>query len=441
MLSMYEIIRKKRDGQRLSDEEIRFFIQGYVKNEIPDYQMAALLMAMFLRGLDADESNSYTEAMLHSGRVIDLSDISGIKVDKHSTGGVGDKVSIILAPIVAAAGVPVPMISGRGLGHTGGTLDKLESIPNFRVNMTVPEFKERLQKVGACLIGQTDEIVPADKKIYALRDVTATVESIPLICGSIMSKKIAEGIDALVLDIKTGSGAFMKEYDQSKELARQLIQIGERFGKKTIAYITNMNQPLGRAVGNWLEIKECLEAMQGKGPQDLLEVTLTLSGAMIYLGGKVETIEDGIGLAKQILDSGAAMEKFLEIVVSHNGDPHFLFHPDQYPKSRFEVQVKAEQDGYLAKVDAFQVGLTAVILGAGRRKAEDDIDPKAGIMVHKKAPQKVSKGDVIMTFYTDKESVLQEAQERLQQAVSYSQSEPQAEKMILEYLDKDVLAQ
>ncbi len=441
MLSMYEIIRKKRDGLKLTDEEIRFFIQGYVKNEIPDYQMAALLMAMFLRGLDENESNSYTEAMLHSGKVIDLSDIPGIKVDKHSTGGVGDKVSIILAPIVAAAGVPVPMISGRGLGHTGGTLDKLESIPHFRVNMTIPEFKERLQTVGACLIGQTDEIVPADKKIYALRDVTATVESIPLICGSIMSKKIAEGIDALVLDIKTGSGAFMKEYDQSKELARQLIQIGERFGKKTIAYITNMNQPLGEAVGNWLEIKECLDAMQGNGPQDLLEVTLTLAGAMIYLGGKVKTIDDGIGLAKQILDSGAAMEKFLEIVVAHNGDPHFLFHPDQYPKNRFEVQVKARQDGYLANVDAFQVGLTAVILGAGRRKADDDIDPKAGIMVHKKAPQKVAKGDVVMTFYTDNEAILKEAEDRLQKAITYSQTEPPAEKMILEFLDKDILKQ
>ncbi len=440
MLSMYEIIRKKRDGQKLSDEEIRFFIQGYVKDEIPDYQMAALLMAMFLRGLDADESNSYTEAMLHSGKVIDLSDIPGIKVDKHSTGGVGDKVSIILAPIVAAAGVPVPMISGRGLGHTGGTLDKLESIPNFRVNMTIPEFKERLQTVGACLIGQTAEIVPADKKIYALRDVTATVESIPLICGSIMSKKIAEGIDALVLDIKTGSGAFMKEYAQSKELARQLIQIGERFGKKTVAYITNMEQPLGRAVGNWLEIKECLQTMQGEGPEDLLEVTLTLAGAMIYLGGKTASFEDGYGLAKQILDSGAAMEKFLEIVVAHNGDPHFLFHPDQYPQSRFSVEVKAEQDGYLRKIDAFQVGLTGVLLGAGRSKAEDDIDPKAGIMVHKKAPQRVARGEVIMTFYTDREDVLAEAEKRLQQAIEYTQNQPPAPKMILEYLDKDRLA-
>ena len=256
-----------------------------------------------------------------------------------------------------------------------------------------------------------------------------------------MSKKIAEGIDALVLDIKTGSGAFMKEYDQSKELARQLIQIGERFGKKTIAYITNMNQPLGEAVGNWLEIKECLDAMQGNGPQDLLEVTLTLAGAMIYLGGKVKTIDDGIGLAKQILDSGAAMEKFLEIVVAHNGDPHFLFHPDQYPKNRFEVQVKARQDGYLANVDAFQVGLTAVILGAGRRKADDDIDPKAGIMVHKKAPQKVAKGDVVMTFYTDNEAILKEAEDRLQKAITYSQTEPPAKKMILEYLDKDILKQ
>ena len=402
MLSMYEIIRKKRDGQILDKEEIGFFINGYVKNEIPDYQIAALLMAMFIRGLNEQESNHYTEAMLHSGEIIDLGDIPGLKVDKHSTGGVGDKVSIILAPIVAAAGVPVPMISGRGLGHTGGTLDKLESIPNFRVNMSINEFKERLEKVGACLIGQTEKIVPADKKIYALRDVTATVESIPLICGSIMSKKIAEGIDALVLDIKTGNGAFIKEYDRSRELARQLIKIGERFGKKTIAYITNMNQPLGQAVGNWLEIKECWDTMQKKGAPDLIEVTLTLAGAMIYLGGKTETIEDGIGLAKQILDSGAAMEKFMEIVAAQNGDPHYLFHPDQYPKAKYGVEIKATQDGYLAQVDAFKVGLTAVLLGAGRAKAEDAIDPSAGILVHKKAPQKVLQGDVIMTFFTDK---------------------------------------
>ncbi len=439
MLSMYEIIRKKRDGHVLSDEEIRFFINGYVKNEIPDYQMAALLMAMFIRGLNEQESNAYTEAMLHSGEIIDLSDIPGIKVDKHSTGGVGDKVSIVLAPIVGAAGVPVPMISGRGLGHTGGTLDKLESIPGFRVYLNTSEFKALLKKVGVGLIGQTEKIVPADKKIYALRDVTATVESIPLICGSIMSKKIAEGIDALVLDIKTGNGAFMKEYDQARELAKQLIQIGERFGKRTIAYMTNMDQPLGEAVGNWLEIKECLDMMQGKSPDDLLEVTLTLAGAMIYLGGRADSVEDGMGLAKQILDSGAALEKFMEIVVAQNGDPHYLFHPEQYPTCKHTVEIKARQDGYLAMVDAYKVGLTAVLLGAGRAKAEDKIDPSAGIMVHKKAPQQVRKGEPIMTFYTDRGEILEEAERRLHEAITYSETPPPAPKMILEYLDKETL--
>ncbi|NOX88323.1 MAG: thymidine phosphorylase [Calditrichaeota bacterium] len=435
MLSMYEIIRKKRDGLRLTEEEIRFVIKGYTKGRVPDYQMASLLMAMFIRGLDENESRVYTDAMLNSGQIIDLSDIPGIKVDKHSTGGVGDKVSIILAPIVAAAGVPVPMISGRGLGHTGGTLDKLESIPGFRVNLTIPEFKERLQKVGACLIGQTEEIVPADKKIYALRDVTATIESIPLICGSIMSKKIAEGIDALVLDIKTGSGAFMKEYEQSKELARQLIGIGEQFNKRTMAYITNMNQPLGNAVGNWLEIKECLDTLNGNGAEDLVEVTLTLAGTMIFLGEKADGIEDGIDKAREILRSGAAMDKFLEIVVAQNGDTHFLFHPDQYPKARYETEVKASTAGYLKQIDALKVGLAAVLLGAGRTRSEDEIDPKAGIIIHKKAPQKVEKDEVIMTLYTDNKQIIPEALKRLQDAIDYSETQPIPESLIFEFLD------
>ncbi len=435
MLNMYEIIRKKRDGQVLSEPEIYFVIEQYTTGNIPDYQMSALLMAMFLRGMNDDESHIYTDAMLHSGKVIDLADVPGVKVDKHSTGGVGDKVSIILAPIVAAAGVPVPMISGRGLGHTGGTLDKLESIPGFRVNLSIPEFKEILARVGACLIGQTDELVPADKKIYALRDVTATIESIPLICGSIMSKKIAEGIDALVLDIKTGNGAFMKAYDDAKELARQLIKTGERFGKKTVAYLTNMNQPLGHAVGNWLEMRECLDALQGHGPEDLMEVTLTLAGAMIHLGKMADSFEQGRSLAEELLASGAAWEKFLEIVRAQNGDPHYLFHPDKYPQARYSAEVKASRAGYLKEVNALEVGLTAVLLGAGRQKSDDRIDPKAGIMVHKKAPQKVHSGETLMTIYTDDEAVLEEARKRLEKAVTYSDQPPEAEPLIFEFLD------
>ena len=437
MLSMYEIIRKKRDGFDLTAEEIEFVVQGYTKGTIPDYQMSALLMAIFLRGMNEAESHVYTDALLHSGEVIDLSEIAGIKVDKHSTGGVGDKVSIALAPIVAAAGVPVPMISGRGLGHTGGTLDKLESIPQFRVNLEIDEFKSILKQVGACLIGQTQTVVPADKKIYALRDVTATIESIPLITGSIMSKKIAEGINALVLDIKTGSGAFMRNYDQAKELARQLINTGERFGIKTLAYLTNMDQPLGRAVGNWLEIMECMDVLNGKGPRDLIEITVTLAGTMIFLGQKSESIEQGKSLARELLASGAAREKFLEIVKAQNGDPYFLLQPESYPKPKYAQEVVAEQDGFIKRIDALEVGLTAVMLGAGRQKAEDQIDPKAGILIHKKAGEAVKKGQPIMTIFTDLKNALQPAGERLQKAVSYAEEAVRGEPLIFEFLDKN----
>lgn len=437
MLNMYEIIKKKRDAQALTAEEIEFAVNGYTTGRVPDYQMSALLMAMFIRGLNEEESHVYTEALLNSGERIDLSAIPGIKVDKHSTGGVGDKVSIVLAPLVAAAGVPVPMISGRGLGHTGGTLDKLESIPQFRVNLEIDEFKIIIKKVGACLIGQTQTIVPADKKIYALRDVTATIESIPLITGSIMSKKIAEGINALVLDIKTGSGAFMREYDRARELARQLIQTGERFGIKTVAYLTNMDQPLGQTVGNWLEVMECMDVLNGAGPQDLIDITVTLAGAMIFLGKKAETIEQGKQLARELLQSGAAREKFIEIVKAQNGDPYFLLQPDSYPQAKYQAKVLAEKDGYIQRIDALETGLSAVMLGAGRQKAEDQIDPKAGIVIYKKAGQQVKKDEPIMTVYSDKESVIKPTVQRLQKAVSYADEKPRAEPLIFEFLDKD----
>ncbi len=437
MYSMYEIIKKKRDQHILTEDEIEFVVQGYTKGTIPDYQMAALLMAIFLRGMNAEESHIYTNALLHSGETIDLSDIEGIKVDKHSTGGVGDKVSIVLAPIVAAAGVPVPMISGRGLGHTGGTLDKLESIPQFRVNLDINEFKSILKQIGVCLIGQTETLVPADKKIYALRDVTATIESIPLITGSIMSKKIAEGINALVLDIKTGSGAFMQKYEQAKELAKQLITTGERFGIRTVAYMTNMDQPLGKAIGNWLEIMECMDVLNGGGPKDLIELTLTLAGAMIYLGEKAHSIEQGKEIAQQMLDSGKAKEKFLEIVKAQNGDPVFLLQPETYPQPKYAMEVKATEKGFIKRIDALEVGLTAVMLGAGRQKAEDQIDPKAGILIHKKAGEWADPNSPIMTIYTDKKEILEPAVQRLQAAVSYSSSEPDTEPLIFEFLNKD----
>jgi pyrimidine-nucleoside phosphorylase len=396
-------------------------------------------MAIYLNGMDEIESQALMEAYLHSGQIINLDHIPRIKVDKHSTGGVGDKVSIILAPIVAAAGVIVPMISGRGLGHSGGTLDKLESIPGFRVDYTIDEFKGTLERTGTCLIGQTAELAPADKKIYALRDVTATVQSIPLISASIMSKKIAEGIDALVLDVKTGIGAFMTDHDQAVRLAKSLIRIGEDAGKNTIAYITEMNNPLGNTVGNWLEIEECVECLQGKGPDDLMEVTYQLAGAMIRLGGITESVESGIELSKNLIDNGQAWEKFLEIVKTQEGETDLLLNPDKYPPSEFRAEYSAPQTGWIESINAFEVGTITVHLGAGRFKSEDDIDFKAGIRFHKKVGQKVEKGTPIFTLYTDKKEIVQDSVNRLAKVIKISSNPVSPPKMILDYIDKSHL--
>jgi len=438
-MTVYEIISKKRDGRPLSSEEIKFFIDGYIHGEIPDYQMSALLMAIYLRGMDNKESHALMESYLHSGQIINLDHISGIKVDKHSTGGVGDKVSIILAPIVSAAGVIVPMISGRGLGHSGGTLDKLESISGFIVDYNVNEFKRNLEQTGTCLIGQTKELAPADKKIYALRDVTATVQSTPLISASIMSKKIAEGIDALVLDVKTGVGAFMTTHEKAKQLAKSLIRIGEDAGKKTIAYITDMNNPLGNTVGNWLEIEESIECLQNKGPNDLMEVTHQLAGAMIYLGKKAESIDAGIELSKKLIASGKAWEKFVEIVKAQGGDIELLFNPEKYPRSAFQATYISPENGWITSIDAFEVGTTAVNLGAGRLKSEDKIDHKAGIRFHKKTGQKIKKGTAILTLFTDKKEVVQDSLNKLANAILIKQEPVPQRKMILDYLDKSNL--
>lgn len=439
-MTAYEIISKKRDGIKLSADEIGYMINGFTDGSVPDYQMSAFLMAVYFRGMDESETKTITHTMLNSGEVVDLSKIDGIKVDKHSTGGVGDKVSIILAPIVAAAGIPVPMISGRGLGHTGGTLDKLESIPRFRVNYSIAEYRKKIKKTGTCLIGQTPTLVPADKKMYALRDVTATIQSIPLITGSIMSKKMAEGIDALVLDVKTGKGAFMQSLENARILAKSLISVGEDFGKPTIAYITDMNQPLGNAVGNWLEIKECIEAMQSNGPADLMEVTHQLCGAMIYLGKRAKSIDEGIIISKEMIDSGRAWQKFLEIVEEQDGETYFVEHPANYPKAKYEVEYNADQDGYIAGINPLEVGLTAVKLGAGRQKSDDPIDPKAGIVIHKKPGDAVNPGDKVMTFYTDKKEEIEQAWKHLEGSVEYSFDKPAKAKRIIEYLDKQSLS-
>ena len=438
-MTAYELISKKRDGLELTDEEIAFIIDGFTKGSLPDYQMSAFLMATYFQSMNDRETLSLTRSMLESGETVDLSEIPGIKVDKHSTGGVGDKVSIVLAPIVAAAGIPVPMISGRGLGHTGGTLDKLESIPGFRVDYSIAEYKEKIAKIGVCLIGQTPMLVPADKKMYALRDVTATIQAIPLITGSIMSKKLAEGIDALVLDVKTGKGAFMQSYNDSVKLAKKLIAVGEQFGIPTIAYITNMNEPLGNKIGNWLEIEECIDALHGKGPADLMEITHQLSGTMIYLGGTADSIEQGVTISKEMIESGKAFNKFLEIVKEQNGDVSYIESPEKYTKAKFNSEIKAEQSGYIQAINSLEMGFTAVALGAGRQKSDDIIDPEAGIILHKKTGEMVDSGETLLNIHTNKQEVLQTAEKRLKQAIQIGTRAAKAEALIFERLDKNSL--
>lgn len=432
-----ELIRKKRDGGILTKSELETFIGGFVKGEIPDYQMSAFLMAAFLKGMTDEETATFTEVMLHSGEVVDLSLISGIKVDKHSTGGVGDKVSLILAPMVAACGVPVPMISGRGLGHTGGTLDKLESIPGFSTTLTMDEYKKVIAEIGLVLIGQTKEIAPADKRMYALRDVTATVESIPLIAGSIMSKKLAEGIDALVLDVKTGNGAFMKTHDDSVALARALVGIGTAVGKKTVGFITDMNQPLGMAIGNWCEVVESVECLRGKNVPDLMEVTYVLGGAMVYLGGKAASIEEGMNLCHSAIWSGKAYDKFVAIAKRQGGDVSFLDQPSKYPASTYSVEVKSETSGVVSSFETMRIGLLAIELGAGRKKVDDVIDPKAGIILRKKIGDRVEKGEVMAVIYTDRKQALDSATIELSSCMGISDRPVEQKPVIHAFVDKD----
>jgi pyrimidine-nucleoside phosphorylase len=439
-MNIVELIRKKRDGAALTEEEFRFLISGYVEGVVPDYQMSAFLMACYFRGLSNLETLTLTRLMMHSGAVIDLSDIPGVKVDKHSTGGVGDKVSLILAPIVASCGVPVPMISGRGLGHTGGTLDKLESIPGFRTNLSLAEYRSVIKDIGVVMIGQTNEITPADKKMYALRDVTATVESIPLIASSIMSKKLAEGIDALVLDVKTGRGAFMPTYEKSVELAQTLVSIGTHFQKQTIAFITDMNEPLGSTIGNWLEVVESVECLRGtRGTDDLssdlMELTHTLAGAMLMLGKKAETIAEGIALSKQSISSGRAYEKFLQLVSRQGGDRFAIENLEQYPLPNHSLEVKTLREGYIASIDALELGLTAIMLGAGREKLDDSIDHKAGIILKKKSGDRVEIGDTLAVLMTDRSDVLESARKRILNSYTISPRPPERRKLILSLVD------
>ncbi|MCH8032991.1 MAG: thymidine phosphorylase [Bacteroidetes bacterium] len=429
-MNTVELIIKKRTGKALSKEEIIFLINSYTKGKTPDYQFSALLMAILLKGMTKTETSHLTKAMLHSGKVIDLSSIKGPKVDKHSTGGVGDKTSLILAPIVAAAGVNVPMISGRGLGHTGGTLDKLESIPGFRTDLSLKEYKSVLKKCGAVLIGQTKDIAPADKLIYSLRDVTGTVESIPLITGSIMSKKLAEGIDGLVLDVKTGSGAFMRETKDAIELANSLISTAKAFNKKVIAFITDMNQPLGDYIGNWLEVYESIKILRGEQKGDLLDLSLNLSGAMIYLGGIAGSIKRGVEIAKEQINNGKAFEKFVQMVELQGGSTKFILHPEKYPKSKFITKLKSTKDGYVKGINTFQIGMAALELGAGRKTKTDKIDPKAGIVFKIKLGGKIKKGGVVAELHSQSMDKINTAKEIILNAITFSKQKTTKPKLI-----------
>lgn len=433
-MNMISIIEKKRDGKTLTDNEIKWVIQSYVADQIPDYQMSSLLMAIFQQGMTFNESAWLTGAMLNSGERIRLNNIPGIKTDKHSTGGVGDKVSLILGPIVAALGVRVPMISGRALGHSGGTLDKLEAIPGFNTRLSIPEMKKEMAEIGISLIGQTDTLVPADKKIYALRDATGTVPSIPLVTASIMSKKIAEGAQRLVLDVKTGRGAFFKTQDMAEELAARLIAIGQKHNLPATALLTTMDQPLGYAVGNWLETREAIDTLQGKGPADLVEVTVALSSLMLLAAERVSSINEGIKLAEKAIQSGQAMEKFLEIVKWQGGDTTVVLNPALYPSAASSMEICSPSAGYVGEADALIIGQTSMQIGAGRLKKEDDINYTAGIVLRKKVGDTVQKGEVLAIAYGNTTGLLNAHKTQLQQAFKIVAKPPEVRPLILKII-------
>lgn len=404
-----DLIRKKRDSGEHSREEINFLISGYTLGEIPDYQMAAWVMAVWIRGLNHSELAFLTEAMLYSGEILNHFEIPGKKVDKHSTGGVGDKTSLILAPIVAAGGLTVPMISGRGLGHTGGTLDKLEAIPGFNVNLSLEEFRRVLRECGMGLIGQTAEIAPADKMIYALRDATSTVENIGLICASIMSKKLAEGIDALVLDVKTGSGAFMKREEDAVQLAEVMVETGKRMGKKVVALISDMDQPLGRTAGHATEIVECIEVLNGRGPADLRELSIELSAWMFFLGERTKSLDEGRRLAETMIVTGQATQKFKQGIRLQGGDERVVDDPRLLPRACFHAVVSSSAAGFITSTDCQQFGIALAMLGGGREKKEDKIDHAVGLEFHKRIGDPVKKGEPLATIHYNAEAKLAEA--------------------------------
>lgn len=431
-MRMYDIIHKKREGGELTREELRFFVQGFTRGEIPDYQASALLMAIFFRGMTRRETGDMTLEMAGSGDRVDLSALPGIKVDKHSTGGVGDKTSLIIGPIAAACGVTIAKMSGRGLGHTGGTVDKLESIPGLRTDIPRQEFFDIVKRTGLSIIGQSGNLCPADKKLYALRDVTATVESLPLIASSIMSKKIAAGADAILLDVKVGSGAFMKTLEDSRALAREMVRIGSQVGRQTVALITDMDMPLGRKIGNALEVQEAVEVLSGKGDHRLRSLCLELSANMVYLGRQAETMEGAQAKAVEAVRSGGALEKLRQMAEAQGGDPSYITNPEKFTISPACVEIAAPQGGYITRLDAEGCGLAAVELGAGRETKESPIDFGAGIVLMKNKGDRVEKGQPIARLYAQSEALCRRGEERFFQALEVGPQAPQTGPMLLD---------
>lgn len=433
-MNMVDIIFKKREGGKLSEEEIDFFIKGYTEGTIPDYQASALLMAIFFKGMDKEETYQLTKAMKYSGDVVDLSSIKGIKVDKHSTGGVGDKTTLVVGPLAAACGVPVAKMSGRGLGFTGGTVDKMESIPGFKTTLEAEVFMNLVNTVGLSVIGQTAHIAPADKKIYALRDVTATIDNLSLITSSIMSKKLASGSDAIVLDVKCGNGAFMENMEDATRLGQLMVDIGNADGKKTIAVITDMSQPLGKAVGNSNEVIEAIETLKGRGPEDITELALTLAGIMIFAGGKADSMEEGYLKAKEALDNGKALEKLGLFIEGQSGDSRVVDDYTLFPQYTEKVDVIATEEGFVRSIEARSIGLASQHSGAGRATKEDVIDLSAGINVNKKVGDPVSKGDVLATVFGNDKSKVEKGAEEAKRAFIISREKPEKKKLILKII-------
>lgn len=426
---MYDIIMKKRNGGEVTEEEINFFIEGYTKGEIPDYQASALMMAIYFQKMTKEETTALTLAMAHSGDMLDLSGIAGIKVDKHSTGGVGDKTSLALTPMVAACGIPVAKMSGRGLGHTGGTIDKLESFPGFSTSLTSQEFIDNVNRIGIAIMGQTADLAPADKKLYALRDVTATVDNLSLIASSIMSKKLAAGADAIVLDVKTGSGAFMKKEEDALALAEEMVRIGNHAGRKTIAVVSDMDQPLGYAVGNALEVKEAIDTLKGNGPEDFVELCLTLGSCMLLAGGKAGTQKEAREMLLQTIESGSALEKLAQFIEAQGGDAQAVYNTERLPKASIIRPVKAPQDGYIAHITCDEVGIASLILGGGRETKESVIDLSVGLVLTKKVGDYVKTGEPLVWLHANDEKKAAEAEKRL--LAAYAFSEKPVEKNVL----------